>query len=75
MRVISLTSNMLEGVVAIMLGKLPVPGRPTIWITVGQGPTALAVGAGGDCLDIFTLIYPFSLLSSSGMLGWCDGAG
>ena len=29
------------------LGKLPVPGRPTIWMTVGQGPTALAVGAGG----------------------------
>ena len=28
-------------------GKLPVPGRPTIWITVGQGPTTLAVGAGG----------------------------
>ena len=43
-----------------MLGKLPVPGRPTIWITVGQGPTALAVGAGGDCLDIFTLICPVS---------------
>ena len=31
------------------LGKLPVPGRPTIWITVEQGPTALAVGAGGGC--------------------------
>ena len=31
----------------MVLGKLPVPGRPTIWITVGQGPTALAVGAGG----------------------------
>ena len=45
----------------MVLGKLPVPGRPTIWITVGQGPTALAVGAGGGCLDIFTLIYPFSL--------------
>ena len=30
----------------MVLGKLPVPGRPTIWITVGQGPTALAVGAG-----------------------------
>ena len=44
-----------------MLGKLPVPGRPTILITVGQGPIALAVGAGGGCLDIFTLIYPFSL--------------
>ena len=46
-----------------MLGKLPVPGRPTIWIRVGQGPTALAVG--GDCLDIFTLDYPFSPLSPS----------
>ena len=44
---------------AMQLGKLPVPGRPTIWVTVGQGPTALAVGAGGGCLDIFTLIYPF----------------
>ena len=50
---------------AMVLGKLPVPGRPTIWITVGQGPTALAVGAGGGCLDIFTLIYPFSPLSPS----------
>ena len=41
-----------------MLGKLPVPGPPTILITVGQGPTALAVGAGGGCLDIFTLVCP-----------------
>ena len=48
-----------------MLGKLPVPGRPTILNTVGQGPTALAVGAGGACLDIFTLIYPFSCFSPS----------
>ena len=44
----------------MVLGKLPVPGRPTIWITIGQGPTALAVSAGGDGLDIFTLIYSFS---------------
>ena len=36
----------------MVLGKLPVPGRPTIWILVGQGPTALAAGAGGVCLDI-----------------------
>ena len=36
---------------------------PTIWITVGQGPTALAVGAGGGCLDIFILITSFSPLS------------
>ena len=48
-----------------MLGKLPVPGRPTIWITVGQGPTALTVGAGGGCLDSFTLLYPFSSFSLS----------
>ena len=48
-----------------MLGELPVPGRPTILITVGQRPTALAVGAGGACLDIFTLIYPFPSFSSS----------
>ena len=47
----------------MVLGKLPVPGRPTIWITVGQGPTALTVGADGGGLDIFTLIYPFFPLS------------
>ena len=50
---------------AMVLGKLPVPGRPTILITVGQGPTVLAVGAGGGCLDIFTLVYHFSPLSPS----------
>ena len=49
----------------MVLGKLPVPGRPTIRITVEQGPTALAVGAGGGCLEIFTRIYPFSSLSPS----------
>ena len=49
----------------MVLGKLPVPGRPTIWITVGQEPNALAVGARGGCLDFFTLICPFSLLSLS----------
>ena len=47
------------------LGKLQVPGRPTIFMIVGQGPIALAVGAGGGCLDIFTLLYPFSPLSPS----------
>ena len=49
----------------MVLDKLPVPGRPTIWIKVGQGPSALVVGAGGGCLDIFTLIYLFSHLSPS----------
>ena len=36
-----------------------------IWIIVGQGPIALAVGAGGGCLDIFSLIYHYSCLSPS----------
>ena len=49
----------------MVLGKLPVLGRLTIWNTVGQGSTALAVGAGGGCLDIFTLICLTSPLSPS----------
>ena len=49
----------------MVLGKLPVPGRPTIWMIVGQGPIALAVDAGGGCLDIFTLLYPFFSFSLS----------
>ena len=52
---------------AKVLGKLPVPGRPTILITVGQGPTALAVGAGGGCSDIFSQLS--FLLSFSLSLG------
>ena len=36
-----------------------------IWIIVGQWPIALAIGAGGGCLDISTLIYHFSFLSPS----------
>ena len=49
----------------MVLGKLPVPGRPTILMIVGQGPIVLAVGAGRGCLDIFTLLYPFPPLSLS----------
>ena len=49
----------------MVLGKLPMPGRPTILITVGQGPVALVVGAAGGGLDIFTLIYPFPSFSLS----------
>ena len=48
---------------AMVLGKLPVPGRPTIWIAVGQWPIVLAVGEGGGCLDTFTLVYIFAPLS------------
>ena len=74
----------------MVLGKLPVPGRPTLWIRVwggrvvrrwwvnfqcwgvllfwiqvGQGCIGLAIGAGGGCLDIFSLICHFSFLSPS----------
>ena len=49
----------------MVLGKLPVPGHPTIWITLGQEPTALAVVRMGVCLDIFTLIHSISPFSPS----------
>ena len=55
---------------AMVLGKLSVPGRPTIWITVGQGSTALAVVAGGGCLDIF---YSHLSFLSSFSLSLGDG--
>ena len=45
---------------AMVLGKLPVPGRPTLGNILGQGPTALAVGAGGVVLT-FLLPSVFSL--------------
>ena len=50
----------------MILGKLPVPGRPTVWMIVGQGPIALAVDAGGSCSDILlctilSLIFYLSL--------------
>ena len=57
----------------MMLGKLPVPGRPTVWITVEQGPTALAVGAGGGVWTFFlTSILSFYFLPLFGLVG-CFG--
>ena len=51
----------------MVLGKLPVP---TFWIIVGQGPIALAVGAGGvvwtflfSCILSFLFLPPFGRLS------------
>ena len=61
-----------------------------IWIIVGQGPTALVIGAGGGCLDIFlsSVIFHFYLplsgrrpdslylsLLSPGIVRWGDSAG
>ena len=48
---------------AMVPGKLPVSGRSAYLIIVGQGPTAFVVGAGGGCLDVFSLVYHFSFLS------------
>ena len=45
----------------MVLGKLPVPGRPTMWMIVGQGPIALAVRAGG-VVRTFLLLPIFSFL-------------
>ena len=53
----------------MVLGKLPVPGRPTIWIRVGQGPTALAVGAVG----VFGHFYSRLSFLSSFSLSLGDG--
>ena len=51
----------------MVLGKLPVLGRPTIWIIVGQGPTALAVGAGGVVwIFLFSSILSLLFLPLSG---------
>ena len=51
---------------AMVLSKLPVPGRPIIWMIEGQGPTALAVGAGGV---LTFLLSPVFLSSFSLSLG------
>ena len=50
---------------AMVLSKLRCRGILLIWIIVGQGPTALAVGAGVGCLDIFFSRLSFLFLSSS----------
>ena len=53
----------------MVLGKPPVLRHPTnlddFLGNLGKGPTALAVGAGGGCSDIFPLVYHFSLPSPS----------
>ena len=48
-------------------------GRPTISITVGQGPTALAVGAGGGGGGLFGHFYSHLSFLSSFSLSLGDG--
>ena len=49
----------------MVLGKFPLPGRPTIWIIVGQGPTALLVGAGRVVWKFFSCLSFLSSFSLS----------
>ena len=49
----------------MVLGKVPVPGRPTIWMTIEQGPIAVAEGAGGRLFGHF--YSPLSFPSSSSL--------
>ena len=54
-----------------MLGKLPVPGHPINLIIVGQGPTVLAVGAGGGVFGHFfshLFLFSFSLSLGDGQI-------
>ena len=44
----------------MVLGKLQCRGVLLVWIVVGQGPTALAMGAGGGSLDVFAPVNHFS---------------
>ena len=53
----------------MVLSKLYSAGRPTIWIIVGQRPTALAVGAGGDVCTFNSqqsFFFSFSLTLGDG---------
>ena len=52
----------------MVLDKLPVPGCPTIWMILGQGPIALAVGGGWVVWtlllsSILSLIFSLSLVN------------
>ena len=50
---------------AMMLGKLPVPGRPTNLDKSRARAYCACSRCGWGCLDIFSLIYLFSFLSPS----------
>ena len=70
----------------MVLGKLPVPGRPTNSYESRARDYCACSRCGWGCLDIFSLVYHFSFLSpslwpdidcntvSKGRLGWLGGA-
>ena len=61
---------------AMVLGKLPVSGHPTNLDSSRARTYCACIGAGGGCLDIFSLVYhffSFSLSLGGGAVGWSDG--
>ena len=49
----------------MVLGKLPVPGRPTAFVFSRARAYCPTVGAVRGCLDILSLVYHFSFFSLS----------
>ena len=49
----------------MMLGKLPVPGRPTNFDDSGARAYCACSRCGRACLDILSLVYHFSFFSLS----------
>ena len=45
----------------MVLGNLPVPGHPTYLEYIRAGPYCACSRCGLGCLDIFSLVYHFSL--------------
>ena len=52
---------------AMLLVNFHCRGVLLIWIVVEQGPTAVAVGAGGGCFGHFSLFFHFFFLSSQSL--------
>ena len=50
----------------MVLGKLPVPGHPTVWMFSGQGPTALALGTDGVVWTVSLSVLLSSFFSHNG---------
>ena len=55
----------------MVLGKLPVPGRPTVWMIVGQGPTVFGWRLFGHFYAPFSPLTPFLWEMAQYRLKYC----
>ena len=55
----------------MVLGKLPVPGRPTIWIIIGQGPAAGVVWTFLLSSILFSPLSPYLWETARYRLKYC----